>query len=71
MRQTVPPAAGDGGAPRVSAVALRPCTFLLRFRYGVTGRVLCVKSFASMADESFKEFVLDQLSALPDVRNSF
>jgi DNA transformation protein and related proteins len=36
--------------------------------YGVTGRVLCVKSFISMADESFKEFVLDQLSALPDVR---
>jgi DNA transformation protein len=35
--------------------------------YGVTGRVLCVKPFASMADESFKEFVLDQLRALPDV----
>jgi hypothetical protein len=46
--------------------AFAPSSFA--FGYGVTGRVLCVKSFASMADESFKEFVLDQLSALPDVR---
>ena len=38
------------------------------FSYGVTGRVLCVKPFASMADESFKEFVLDQMSALPELR---
>ena len=46
--------------------AIAPSSFACG--YGVTGRVLCVKSFISMADESFKEFVLDQLSALPDVR---
>ena len=34
---------------------------------GFASSRLCVKFFASMADESFKEFVLDQLSALPDV----
>ena len=58
----------DGGAPRVSAIALHFAPSSFAFGYGVTGRVLCVKSFASMADDSFKEFVLDQLSALPDVR---
>jgi DNA transformation protein len=42
--------------------------FSFAFGCGVTGRDFCVKSFAAMADDSFKEFVLDQLSALPDVR---
>src|SRR5208282_1008063 len=68
MRQTVPPAAGTVTLPGFPPLLCGFAPSSFAFGYGVTGRVLCAKSFASMADESFKEFVLDQLSALPDAR---
>jgi DNA transformation protein len=47
----------DGGAPGFPPLLC-----------GFAPSRLCAKFFASVADESFKEFVLDQLGALPEVR---
>jgi hypothetical protein len=44
--------------------AIQQTASLRYFGCGSAALSLCVKSFASMADESFKEFVPDPLSAL-------